>query len=294
MTRLPTILLTGATGFLGSHLLEALINKGYKVVILKRSTSKLWRIQHLVASVISYDVDVEPLEQAFKEQYIDVVIHTACHYGRNGDSKSEIVETNVLYGTQILDSCIKHNTQTFINTDTLLGKNLNTYSLSKKQFVEWLKKESENTQVINLKPEHMFGPKDDSTKFVSWILHQLREGVPIINLTKGEQERDFVYVNDVVSAYIAVLEKRQTLGMFSEFDIGSGQLTTVREFLEKLTSVYVGTIGPTKTKLAFGKIPYRDGESMTVELNIQPLKDLGWSAKTTLTHGIKELIKEIA
>lgn len=57
MPHLKTILLTGATGFLGSHLLEALLKQHYNVVILKRSTSNAWRIQHLLDQVISYDVD---------------------------------------------------------------------------------------------------------------------------------------------------------------------------------------------------------------------------------------------
>ena len=54
-----------------------------------------------------------------------------------------------MLGLQILDVCIKFNTSTFINTDTLLQKNLNDYALSKKQFSEWLKFKSNMIQVIN-------------------------------------------------------------------------------------------------------------------------------------------------
>ena len=82
-----TILLTGATGFLGSYLLEAFLQKGYKVVVLKRSTSNIWRIQDLITQIICYDVDIQPLENAFTDQHIDYVVHTACHYGRNEDIK---------------------------------------------------------------------------------------------------------------------------------------------------------------------------------------------------------------
>ena len=73
-----TILLTGATGFLGSHLLEALLAREYQVVILKRSFSNTWRINHLLDRVHSYDVDNVSVEKVFDKHKIDIVnIHFA-------------------------------------------------------------------------------------------------------------------------------------------------------------------------------------------------------------------------
>lgn len=287
----PIILLTGATGFLGSHLLEALLAKGHKVVIFKRSTSNVWRIEHLMSQVVSYDVDLQPLELAFKEQQIDYVMHTACHYGRNGDSITQIVETNLMFGLRILDVCLKFNTKTFFNTDTLLHKGLNIYTLSKKQFVDWLEKNSGKIQVVNLKLEHMYGPKDDTAKFVPWILSQLKENVPEIRLTKGEQFRDFIYIDDVVSAYLTTLEKVSSLESFTNFEVGSGNLVSIKDFLVKIVKSYQANIGVSFTKLNFGAIPYRVDEMMTVELNNQPLIDLGWKPNVDIDSGIVTILK---
>jgi CDP-paratose synthetase len=291
MSALPNILLTGATGFLGSHLLEALLKKGHKVVILKRSTSNTRRIEHFMTQVTSYDVDTQPLELAFEQQRIDVVIHTACHYGRNGAPIHQIVESNLMFGLRILDAGLKFNTDTFINTDTLLQKHLNVYTLSKKQFVEWLQQQSDQIQVVNLKLEHMFGPKDDASKFVPWALSQLKANALEIKLTKGEQERDFIYIEDVVSAYMTVLEKVPGLVKFNEFDVGTGQLITVKTFLEMLKKVYEANFGTSMTKLNFGAIPYREGEMMTVEVNNQALLALGWKPMTSNETGLEKILE---
>ena len=100
---METILLTGATGFLGSHLLKALIKKGYQVVILKRSTSNMWRLKGYENAFKSYDIDKIPLRKAFEENKIDIIIHTACVYGRRGESLTEILQTNLMLGVELLE-----------------------------------------------------------------------------------------------------------------------------------------------------------------------------------------------
>jgi len=289
-----TVLLTGATGFLGSYLLDALLLKGYKVIILKRTISNLWRIEHLMSQVTSYDVDVEPLELAFSEQNIDYVIHTACHYGRNGDSISKIAETNLMFSLRILEASIKFNTDTFFNTDTLLSKHLNVYTLSKKHFVEWLQQNSDKIQVVNLKLEHMYGPKDDTSKFVPWVMSQLKENAADIKLTEGKQLRDFIYIDDVVSAYLSTLEKVNSLGSFNQFDVGTGTLVSVKDFLQKIKRQYEIGFGLNSTKLAFGELPFRADEMMTVEVNNQPLLDLGWRPKVSIEKGITKLVEGLS
>ncbi|MBE0472541.1 MAG: NAD-dependent epimerase/dehydratase family protein [Methyloprofundus sp.] len=164
--------------------------------------------------------------------------------------------------------------------------------MSKKQFVEWLTQQADRIQVVNLKLEHMYGPKDDTTKFVPWVISQLKQNVPEIKLTKGEQKRDFIYIDDVVSAYLTVLEKAPGLAKFNEFDVGSGELVTVRSFLEQLKKSYQVNFGEVETKLAFGAIPYREGEMMTVEVNNQGLIDLGWTPDASLTQGLEKILKD--
>ncbi|KRW64903.1 epimerase [Pseudomonas sp. TTU2014-066ASC] len=287
-----TVLLTGATGFLGSHLLKELVARGCTVVILKRSTSNTRRIQLQLADIVSYDVDTQPVGLAFSQHKIDAVIHTACHYGRNGDSLSRVVEGNLMFGLSVLEAADRFEVPVFINTDTLLPRALNAYTLSKKQFVDWLQKQSENVQVVNLRVEHMYGPGDDETKFVPWILSQLKSNAEEVRLTWGEQYRDFIYIDDVTSAFLTVMESAVALPKFSEFDVGTGRLVTIRNFLECLMETYERDFGPVATRLAFGALPYRQGEMMTVELDSTPLRALGWTPGTWIEDGLARIMKE--
>jgi nucleoside-diphosphate-sugar epimerase len=290
-----TILLTGATGFLGSHLLEALIKEGYKVVILKRSFSNTWRIDHLMDKVKNYNIDIIPFEKAFEEQKIDVVIHTATNYGRNNENVSKIVDVNLMFSLKLLETATYFNTNTFFNTDTLQYKYLSNYTLSKKQFIEWLKTfgEAKKIKVVNLRLEHMYGPGDDAKKFVVWLMGQMLSNTAEINLTKGEQKRDFIFIDDIVNAYMLLLRQTERLPQVSEFDVGTGKQISIKEFVLKLKDTVESIYNkPISTKLNFGAIPYREGEMMEVVEDVNPLFDIGWKPNFILADGLKLVVDE--
>jgi nucleoside-diphosphate-sugar epimerase len=195
-----------------------------------------------------------------------------------------------MLGLKIFELADKFNTDTFFNTDTLLQKHLNVYTLSKKHLVEWLKQLSGHVQVINMKLEHLYGQKDESTKFIPWIIEQLKQNRNKIELTEGKQERDFVFVTDVVSAYLTVLKQREGLSRFSEFDVGTGEPITVRQFVAELAEQYKKQNPGNKTMLEFGSVPYREGEIMEITEDVGPLKSMGWMPKISREIGIRNIL----
>lgn len=292
---MKTVLLTGATGFLGSHILNALLKDGYQVVILKRSTSDLWRIRHLISLVSSYDVDQEPIEKVFEKHHINSVIHTACHYGRNSDPAHRIVDTNLLFPLRLLDAAVAAGVKIFVNADTFFSLSqqyLNIYTLSKKQFVDWLKLKSSHIQVANLKIQHLYGPRDNSTKFVTWVVDQLCLGVHEIKLTSGEQRRDFVYVDDVVSAFTLMLEKCSHLGSYEEVDVGTGEMVSIKTFVSALYEAYEFQCGESKTFLNFGAMPCRPGEDVELVVDNSLITKLGWSPQVQLKDGLLNVVRD--
>jgi nucleoside-diphosphate-sugar epimerase len=139
----------------------------------------------------------------------------------------------------------------------------------------------------------MFGPKDDGSKFIPFVISQLKENVEEIKLTEGKQLRDFIYIDDVVSAYLCSIEKVQFLGSFTQFDVSTGTLITVKDFLLKLKRVYETVFGQTESKLNFGAIPYRPNEMMNVAVNNKSLIDLGWKPIYSIDEGIKKTFNKL-
>ncbi|MFA6332004.1 MAG: NAD-dependent epimerase/dehydratase family protein [Methanoregula sp.] len=292
---IKTILLTGATGFLGSHLLEALIQHDYRVVILKRSFSNTWRIDHLIQEVKWYDIDKVPLEKAFEEQKIDAVIHTAVNYGRANERVSDIVDNNLIFGLRVLESAASAQTRFFFNTDTMHDKYLSDYTMAKKQFSEWLKIFGETGKIhaINFRIEHMYGPKDDNKKFGTWLLEQMLSNKDEIRLTAGEQQRDFIFITDIVNAYLLCLQQADKFQKFNEYDIGTGNPITVKEFVLKLKDTVERIQNkPVSSELRFGSVPYRAGEKMGVAEDLSQIFALGWRPATNLEDGLSAMVSE--
>ncbi len=111
-----TILLTGVTGYLGSHLAKVLLANGYDIVALKRTTSSLRRIESLLPDIALYDLEGLDLAIPFEAHgKIDAVIHTATCYGRNGELVSEIIESNIMFPVRLLETAAFFDTPVFIN-----------------------------------------------------------------------------------------------------------------------------------------------------------------------------------
>ena len=287
-----TILLTGSTGFLGSYLLKSFINSGYKVIALKRSTSNTYRIEEYLNQVTLYDIDKTELLAIFENHKIDIVLNTVTNYGRKDTKISSIVDTNLIFSLKLLEESVNANVKVFINTDTLLDRNINAYALSKAQLVDWMQfLSTKNTKMINVKIEHMYGLKDDENKFIYWLINQLKDNVEKINLTSGVQKRDFIYIDDIVSAYEIIIKNIGIFSNYEEFELGSGNSIEVKEFVKQIVKE-LNTNQTITTKLSFGGISYRENENMNMEANITKLQNLGWKPQVSVEDGIKKIIKE--
>lgn len=283
-----TILLSGASGFLGSNLTKSLC-KNYHIIALVRSTSNLAKISHLPIKI--YNIDKVKLEAIFTKHRPQIIIHTAVCYGRAGEPLSHLAQTNLIFSLRLLELAVQFGAKIFINTDTLQHDNLSSYTISKKTLRDYLPHFSDNLNLINCRIEHIYGIGDGENKFIANLLSAFWRDIPRIPLTHGRQMRDFVYIDDVVSAYQIILDSavKNPKNALQCYDIGSGDFVSVREFVEVLLAE-CKKYKNISTMLDFGAIPYNDiGE---ISENLAPLINLGFRAKYPYKLGIAILAKD--
>lgn len=282
------ILLTGATGFLGSSLLKKLILGPYKVIIIKRSFSNTSRIDECLPHIKYYNLDEIDIKDVFLENSIDVIIHTATDYGRKSINVIDTALTNLVFPLKLLIYGMETgNLKAFINTDTIIDKNTNPYSLSKHQFSDWLELYSKQLKCINIRLEHFYGFQDDTTKFISNIIYLILKNTRSIDLTLGEQQRDFIYIDDVVLGFMTILQSLDSLPSgYTDIPMGTGENISIRHCVETIKKIAKNSV----THLDFGVLPYREHELMHSNTNIEKLLALGWAPKVFFQEGIKKTI----
>ncbi len=282
------ILITGGTGFLGSSLLRSIVLGGGQPIVLKRSSSNLSRIKDLADKLIMYDLDVADLEQVLKSHKIETIIHCATNYGRAVSNPLEIMEANLMLPLRLLELGKKYRINCFINTDTILDKGINYYTLSKSQFRQWLEIYAADNVCINIELEHFYGPLDNDSKFVTNMVHKLLHQVESIDLTEGKQKRSFIYIDDAVDAIIKIIDHSSSLTKgFYNYQVGSEDKVTIRAFVELVKKLTDNN----KTKLNFGALPYRENEVMDPRLDLAKLTALGWRQGVPLAEGLAKTIE---
>jgi CDP-paratose synthetase len=282
-----SVLLTGATGFVGGHVARALVAAGWHVHAVIRPTSDFSGLP----DGIEYHLDAAvPTDLCTT---VRAVVHVATNYGRN-DPPSGLAQDNTVFPLRLLERTVSAKVPLFVNTDTCFTteyKYLRPYTLSKKQFVQWGKVlcDGTDTKFVNLVLQHPYGPGDRPAKFVPAMIRECLSAKEEIWLTPGGQKKDFVYVGDVADVYRLILDKADALPAgFSEFEVGSGHAISIRQFVE---TIY--RLTGSKTTLKFGALEYREGEIMFSQADITCVTALGWKPVTPLELGLARTIDAV-
>lgn len=288
---MKNILLTGATGFLGSALAHHWVRAGHKISVLLRPTSEIVRIEDLMNSILLYRCDSDDEVLSTIEKIApDYIVHTACSYGRAGENLISIFDANVRFGLLLLEGASRLGKQVaFLNTGTILESSVSSYAMAKNSFsilgalqAGW---GGRSVQFVNIALQHMYGPGDDKSKFTTYVIKSCFDNVERLRLTSGVQERDFIYIEDVVSAYDVILSNVSNFACAEEIEVGCGDAVSVKNFVELVHSMTAS-----QTLLEFGAVPYRANEAMLLVADISRLRSLGWTPKISLKVGVQKII----
>jgi UDP-glucose 4-epimerase len=304
MAQAKTALVTGGAGFIGSHLVDQLLTEGYRVVIVDDlSTGKLKNLNP-AATFHHADITHSSVQEVFNRERPDLVFHLAAQVSVTDSTKDPIKdgEINVIGTLRLLEAARRSGVDKFIYSSTggaLYGDPavtpcteqtpiapLSPYGLSKylaEQYVELYRRLYHLNYTI-LRYGNVYGPRQDphgEAGVVAIFTQAMLEGRQPQIFGTGEQERDFVYVGDVVDANILAIEQ----GDDSAFNIGTGQGTSVNRIFELLQSIIHYRRDATR------RSP-RQGEVYKINLECsKAYRGLEWSPKVGLEEGLQQTVE---
>ena len=289
------ILVTGATGFVGYHVCQQLATLGATVYGLSRSASNARLpagVRPVAADVTRRDEVITALEQVRPSH----VVHLAAvGVDRPFLPLEEALSVNVdglanaLFAAQAVGvrrfvhvgSCYEHAAAKPLSA----GGTPSTYAASKlKAWESWLALvHNRDLESAALRLFHIYGPGQVSTGLISSAIEAALRGA-VFDMTPGEQQRDFVFIDDVVAALLLALTV--PLKKIDTYDIGTGMGYSVRSVVSRVFEM-VGGPG----RAAAGALSYRQHEIMQAVANPLPaLHNLGWQARVSLADGLAATI----
>ena len=291
------ILLTGGTGFIGSHILEELLKLNKKVILLKRSFSNTWRINEFIENenLFIKDIDKENLNDIFNQYTVNGIFHLASISKREIDLEMiyNMIESNITFPTKLLEASVNHDVKFFINTGSVYEYQLNQppisektkikpfnfYASTKIAFEDILKFYSDNFQFNSstLKLFTPYGPKDNENKITPYlIVNSLKK--ENIFIKSPNKTLDLIYIKDVVDGYINLMNNISKFKEYETFNVGTGIGTSIKDVL-KIIEKNLGK----NYNVDFGNL-----EDNQVWCSNNKIKDkLDWKPKTNLDKGIK-------
>jgi CDP-paratose synthetase len=292
------ILLTGATGFLGTHLLADFLHGNHQVLIAKRASTNMSSLLQRFGKLEAWNIEGDELENMFRlHPHIDVIVHAATDYGRDDSKLTSTFWANEAFPIKLVELAMQYTIPLFVNMDTFFNSkemvydHLGAYSLSKRHFQEWGLHCSTAGKIcfVNLRLFHLYGPGDGLQKFVPAMIKRCLAGEKI-DLSDGEQRRDFIHIDDVISAVGVVLKEKLSMRKgYHHYDVGTGTSLRIKDFMEMMQRVC-----DSGANLNFGALPARKGEFKDACADTQALRALGWGANVGIEEGIKSVIKDVS
>lgn len=295
------ILITGASGFIGSHVCRLLINK-YDVIGVVSPFSKSDRLHEISSNIKIVSADLSKSKEVshlFAKYKPDYVLHLATHgvYTYQQEDDERIIVDNYLMTVYLLKYSLEHKVKKFINTGSVfeygsrsakvkesevnIGDILNKYSAVKMATTALVNSYSKKMNVVTLRPFTTFGPFEDDTRFMQATIKRAISGEPI-RLVKNVV-RDFVYVEDVARAYKLSIERTFESGQI--INIGSGEKIT----LEEVANLIKETTNSSSEIIVDNSYKRVKESACWADISLAK-KLLKWSPKITVLLGIKKMI----
>ena len=301
---MPKAIVTGGAGFIGSFVVDNLIDKNFDVFVIDNlSTGNVGNLNKKIFKNRKFyfnNILNEEISEIFAKERPNYVFHLAAQINVRKSIKDPIEDskTNILGSLNILNCCVKSGVEKIIfsssggaiysdgckipSSELEEESPMSPYGIAKLSVEKYLEfyKNVHGLDYVSLRYSNVYGPRQNSggeAGVVSIFINKILSGKnPLIN-GSGEQTRDYIFVKDVSDANI------MALNLSGIFNVGTGKETSVNELFKKIAYEMNYNQGEVHG-------PEINGEIMTSCLDAGKLRSQGWSPKYDLDSGLKETI----
>jgi nucleoside-diphosphate-sugar epimerase len=298
------ILITGGTGFIGSSVLNKLNQLGCQVNLLSLPDGFEWRIENKKKTKFHYIdlLELADVQKLIKDLNPEIIFHLAgivtpkidistiqkTYYMNFKATKNLVIALNECEYELLINTgtgnAYGNNPPPF--TEKIREDPLNPYSASKvaathfcSMFAKIYKK-----PIITVRPFLTYGPSQIANFFIPKLIYSAIENKEL-SLTACEQTKDFIYIDDLVDAFIILAKNGEKIINKGIINIGSGKETKLMEVVNLIKNRF------SKVNFKIGELPYRIGEPMRFFSSIEKIMKLAeWSPKWSIKDGINETI----
>ncbi len=298
------VVVTGGAGFIGSHLVDRLLLEGHDVVVVDNLSTGKRKNVNRNARLYRLDIRSSRLERVFRNERPSVVMHLAAQMDvrRSVADPGFDAQVNILGTINVLQQAFNHGTRkvvfsssggaiygeqdTFPAPETHPCRPQSPYGISKLSGEHYLSYYHQvgGVQDVSLRYANVYGPRQDpegEAGVVAIFIQKLLNGEqPIIN-GNGRQTRDFVFVEDVVEANVAVMGQ----GIRGVYNVGTGVEASINELFALIKELMNSSSRPMHG-------PAKKGEQRRSVVDPSTLrKELGWESRVSLREGLVQTIE---
>ncbi|WP_026691442.1 SDR family NAD(P)-dependent oxidoreductase [Alteribacter aurantiacus] len=310
---MKNVLVTGGAGFIGSHVVDLLLEKKAKIIVMDNlSSGSLRNLEHVASEIAFYEGDItnkEDVEAVFQQHSnIDSVVHLAAQskVGPSIENPEEDANININGTINVLEVSRKFAVKSFVfsSTAAVYGdvghlpiledqstEPLSPYGVSKLSAEEYVKAYGRlyGMEVTNLRFANVYGPRQsaatESGVITIFIEDLLSRKTPVI-FGDGEQTRDFIYVLDIAGAILAILYGRSNeRNKQALYNVSSCSETTILTLLDVICKDMGEAFSPSYQEERKGDI------KRSCLDNGKLVNAYDWKPQTSLQEGIRETVQ---
>lgn len=295
---MSTALITGSAGFIGSHIVDKLINDGHTVIGIDNFTTGKWENVNKKCTTFNLDIrDRISIDNLFDQYKFDYVFHLAAQIDLRRSIKEPAFDAtnNIIGSLNIIENATKHKAKVIFSstggalyseeaflpfTEDSLIKPASPYGIAKRTVETYLEffKNQYGLDYTVLRYSNVYGPRQAGAEcgVIAIFMNKLIKGEPITVFGDGNSTRDYVFVQDVVSANMLAMNISGT------YNVSTGVGTSVNQIVDLLKPYYKDCQVTHSDPVA--------GEMRHSVLCADRLKAKGWSSKYSLDEGVDEIM----